>query len=143
MHDGLQVLFLGFYDLRNVLFTIASEVNSGVDLLTIHLNHPCPLSLARNALILKVISAPNFNVDDAIDLNYLWDVWYNFEWPQTTLDRFVEDVECLVAEGFPENSSSLDINQLNSLKDIWSSWLMSLRETLTQPIQMEKVSKNR
>ena len=47
--------------MMNVLTTIASHsVCDGH--MTMHLNHSCPLTFARNVLILKVISANEFNV---------------------------------------------------------------------------------
>ncbi len=135
-------MFLGCYDLRNVLTTIASKVGIGSGHLNIHLNHPCSISLARNMFILKVISAPNFNIDDASDLNYLWDLWYNVQWPRSTLEKFVKDVEKLLEED-PENVPLDYYSQLDSLKNIWGSWLLSLRETLTLPYQMENILKER
>ena len=86
MNDGFQVLFLGCSDLLNALTTIASKVDDGCCLMAIHLSHPSILTFARNVVILKVVSAPLFNVDNANDLSYLWDLWYNVAWPQTTLE---------------------------------------------------------
>ena len=127
--------------MRNALTTIASKVDDGC-YLTIHLNHTSLLTFARNVAILKVISVPLFNVDNADDLSYLWDLWYNASWPQTTLARFVKDVEGLVEEGIPE-LHSLDTIQLCSLKNVWESWLWSLKGTLTQPSQMKNILKDR
>ena len=127
--------------MRNALTTIASKVDDGC-YLTIHLNHTSLLTFARNVAILKVISVPLFNVDNVDDLSYLWDLWYNASWPQTTLARFVKDVESLVEEGIPE-LHSLDTIQLRSLKNVWESWLWSLKGTLTQPSQMKNILKDR
>ena len=67
--------------MMNVLTTIAS--NSVCDgHMTMHLNHSCPLTFARTILILKVISANEFNVVE--DISYLWDLWYNVVWPKST-----------------------------------------------------------
>ena len=142
MNYGFQVLFLGCSDLLNALTTIASKVDDGCCLMTIHLSHPSILTFARNVVILKVVSAPLFNVDNANDLSYLWDLWYNVAWPQTTLERFVKDVEGLVKEGIPE-LHSLDTIQLGRLKNVWESWLLALKGTLTQPSQMKNISKDR
>lgn len=136
-----QILFLGCHDLHNVLLTIASKTtNNGT--LNIHLNHSCPYSLARNALILKVISSPNFNVNCSEDLKYLWDLWYNLEWPQTTFDRFEKDVNELIKTGLPEHNLECDSNQLKDLKDMWRKWLSSLTK-LTKSPEIEKVLKSR
>ena len=37
-----------------------------------HLNYSCPLTVARNVLIVKVISAHDFNVNKVDDFSYLW-----------------------------------------------------------------------
>lgn len=124
-----------------MLQTIASK-SSNDGSLNIHLNHSCPFSLARNVLILKVISATNFNVNCAKDLKYLWDLWYNVEWPKTTLDRFSKDVKELIEIGLPEHNLDFDRKQLEDLKDMWKNWLSSLTK-LTKSSEIEKVLKNR
>ena len=57
-------------------------------------------------------------------------------------NRFVKDVEGLVEEGLPEQHS-LDTIQLGRLKNVWESWLLALKGTLTQPSQMKNISKDR
>ena len=73
----------------------------------------------------------------------LWDLWYNVEWPQNTLERFEKDVKSLIEEELPEQHFHLNKSQLDSLKDVWSSWLFTAGETLTQPLNMENVLKDR
>lgn len=124
-----------------MLNTVASKSNDG--LLTIHLNHPCPLSFARNVLILKVISAPSFDVSNVHDLSYLWDVWYNVTWSKNTLNRFVKDVRDLIMDGLSENCFGLGSKEVDSLKDIYKSWLSSLSKTLTGPSHINKILKSR
>jgi hypothetical protein len=136
-----QILFLNCHDLRNVLQTIASKTSKNGPL-NIHLNHSCPFSLARNVLILKVISATNFNANCAEDFRYLWDIWYNVEWPKKTLDRFCKDVKELIDMGLPEHNLDFDSHQLKDLKDVWGNWLLSLTK-LTKSSEMEKVLRNR
>ena len=128
-----------------MLKTIASKNREDDRLLSIYLNHPCPVNFARNVLILKVISATGFNANNAADLSYLWDLWYNAEWPETTLGRFKKDVEELIEKGLPENCVicfAPDSTQLLKLKNIWSSWLSSLA-SLTKPSQIRKILKER
>ena len=136
-----QILFLNCHDLRNVLQTISSKTSKNGSL-NIHLNHSCPFSLARNVLILKVISTTNFNANCAEDFRYLWDIWYNVEWPTKTLDRFSKDVKELIDMGLPEHNLDFDSHQLNDLKDVWRNWLLSLTK-LTKSSEMEKVLRNR
>ena len=107
------------------------------------MNHPCPLSFARNALILKVISDPNFDVNKQEDVDYLWDVWYNAEWPKSTLDRFVQDVQDLIEKGLPENCNPLQRSQLDNVQHIWRGWLSSLKLIITVPSQKTKILKER
>lgn len=76
------------------------------------------------------------------DLKYLWDLWYNLEWPQTTLDRFEKDVNELIKTGLPEHNLEFDSNQLKDLKDMWRNWLSSLTK-LTKSPEIEKVLKSR
>ena len=142
MHNLFQILFLRCHDLRNVLQTIASK-DSNDNKLSIHINHPCPLSFARNALILKVISDPNFDVNKQEDVDYLWDVWYNAEWPKSTLDRFVQDVQDLIEKGLPENCNPLQRSQLDNVQHIWRGWLSSLKLIITVPSQKTKILKER
>ena len=49
-----------------------------------------PSVVACNITILKIISASNFNPDgdDDKDMAFLWDLWYNTEWPDETKQRF-------------------------------------------------------
>ena len=136
-------MLLGCCDLQNAFATVASKVGSGGGKLNIYLNHPCLVSFARNVLILKVVSDQHFNVDDR-NMDYLWDLWYNVEWPQNTLERFEKDVKSLIEEELPdEQHFHLNKSQLDSLKDVWSSWLFTAGETLTQPLNMENVLKDR
>ena len=53
-----------------------------------HLNDMNPSVVARNITILKIISASDFNPDDDKDMAFLWDLWYNTEWPDETKQRF-------------------------------------------------------
>ena len=124
----------------DALTTIASKTNYDGHL-DVHLNYSCPLTFARTILILKVISANEFNVVE--DISYLWDLWYNVVWPKSTLDRFVMDIKELVYRGPPANCSIIKSDQLGELKDIWTGWLTSLDKHLTEPSQIEKVLKER
>ena len=127
----------------NVLQTIGVKTIKDQHL-CIHLNHSCSLSLARNVLILKVISALDFNVHTPEDLNYLWDLWYNFEWPKSTLKRFTIDVKNLIERGLPEYCGSLKCHQVDELQEIFSGWLSSLTSgKLTELPQMKRLLKER
>jgi len=126
----------------DALTTIASKTNYDGHL-DVHLNYSCPLTFARNVLIVKVISANDFNVNKVDNLSYLWDMWYNAVWPKSTLDRFVMDIKELVYRGPPANCSIIKSDQLGELKDIWTDWLLSVGKQLIEASQIEKVLKER
>jgi hypothetical protein len=54
-----------------------------------HLNDNCPSIVARNIMILKILSAQDFDPNKEEDFSFLWDVWYNTEWPEITRKRFL------------------------------------------------------
>jgi hypothetical protein len=126
----------------NVLTTIASKTNCD-GYLTIHLNHSCPLTFARNVLIVKVISSKDFNVNEDKDMSYLWDLWYNAVWPKSTVDRFVTDVKELVERGLPDLGFAIETKQFDELKNVWKGWLVFLDRSLIHSSQTEKILKER
>ena len=84
-----QILLLRFWDLMNTLETTASD-NKGKHL-HIHLNDVNTKHnavMARNIVMWKIISAKDFNPNNDGDLAFLWDVWYNAEWMESTKKRF-------------------------------------------------------
>lgn len=111
------------------------------------LNHPCQISLARNLLILTVISAPDFNVNNPEDVNYLWDLWYNLKWPETTLKRFVVDVRNLLENTTqPQDcmANAVSVQLKNSIKVILHSWLsLSLSKNLKKTSFLQNILKER
>ena len=128
----------------DALTTIASKTNyDGPIMMDVHLKYSCPLTFARNVLIVKVISTDDFNVNEVDDLSYLWDLWYNVVWPKSTFDRFVKDVKELVDRGLPANCSIIKSDQLGELKDIWTEWLLSAGKQLIEASQIEKVVNER
>ena len=128
----------------DALTTIASKTNyDGPIMMDVHLKYSCPLTFARNVLIVKVISTDDFNVNEVDDLSYLWDLWYNVVWPKSTLDRFVMDVKELLDRGLPNNWFFIKSDQLDELKDVWKGWLLSLDKKLIDSSQIEKVVKVR
>ena len=82
--------------------------------------------MARNIVMLKILSASDFNPDDQEDLSFLWDVWYNAEWPEITRKRFKEALKQLLDGSMPENVVMTNSNQLQSLREVWTSWYSSI-----------------
>ncbi len=97
-----KVLFLSCGDLRN---TFQATTCKNPQKLEIHLNDFHPSVLARNIIILKIVSASDFNPDNNEDLGFLWDVWYNMDWPEETRKRFLSVVKELMNEKLPDNVS--------------------------------------
>ena len=133
-------MFLRCHDLKNVLETIASSKDA--TLMSVHLNHNCMFYFARNILILKVISATEFDVNNIEDISYVWDLWCNVKWPKSTLQRFIEDVENLI-KGLPKNCSGMKACQKEELKATFSDWLETLKTRLTKSLEIEKILKER
>ena len=111
---------MGCGDLRNVLQATKTKDPHNVE---IHLNDCYSSVLARNVIILKIISAHDFNPDNTEDFDFLWDVWYNLDWPEKTRKRFVSVVKELIDEIFPENASIPNKDHLDNFKILWKNWL--------------------
>jgi len=110
----------------------------------IHLNDLNPSVVARNITILKIISAPDFNPEDDEDFAFLWDVWYNLEWPEVTCKRFQGVLKYLLNDLYPENVSVPKTSQAEMLKIVWSSWLSVSSKTESEArVLMEKVGLER
>jgi hypothetical protein len=110
----------------------------------IHLNDLNPSVVARNIIILKIISAPDFNPEDDEDFAFLWDVWYNLEWPEVTRKRFQGILKDLLNGVFPENVSVPKTSQSEILKKVWSAWLsVSSKTEFEAIIFMKKVGLER
>ena len=122
----VQVLFLGCGDPTNPLTTAAA---SSPDVkLNIHINDISMPTIARNILIFKIVFGENFDANNPVDLNYLWDVWYNATWPESTIFRFVDDVKSLMDDPLPANIFIPEIGQTDALKKIFSMWFTCLIE---------------
>ena len=110
--------------MKNVLASVGSRNINHDTILDMHLNTNSQLSLARNILVLKVISSPKFNSLNSEDLNYLWDLWYNASWPQSTVVKFLDDVKELIQLNFPEELLfSLNDKEMSELKSTFNGWL--------------------
>ena len=76
-------------------------------------------------------------------MDYVWDLWYNFQWPKSTLLRFREDVQSLIKQGLPEYCSSLKDRQLEDVLDVLNGWMTILTQKLTNPMEMKNMLKER
>lgn len=124
--------------------TLLASTAENVKQFEIHLNDTNPSILARNILVLKIISAPDFNPEKDEDVYFLWDIWYNATWPETTRKKFLGVLKDLVNGKLPQNVIIPEGSHLQSVKKVWSSWRKTLTEnhlestTLIQKICIER-----
>jgi hypothetical protein len=74
-----QVIFLNCSDLQPVLQTVAGlkkmRQTLNLNQLLLLINDDTALSLARNVLLLSIVSSPEFDPNDVENIQYLWDIW--------------------------------------------------------------------
>ena len=107
--------------MRNALKTAGNGKN--IANLDIHLNDSNPSVVARNILILKIISADGFDIQNEEDISFLWDIWYNAEWPEATRKRFESVIKELLDNNLPDNIVIPKSSYLRTLKTVWSKWI--------------------
>jgi hypothetical protein len=92
-------------------------------------------------MMLKMISAQDFDPEKDEDFNALWDIWYNATWPETTRKRFLGVLKDLMNGKLPQNVIIPDSSHLQSVKKIWSSWRKTLTENRSEStILIQKMS---
>ena len=121
-----QVLFLGCGD---VMKTLEVSTTKHLKNVHIHLNDKNSLVLARNILILKVISDEDFDTAKDDDIAFLWDLWYNLEWPESTEKRFMKAVRELLDGKLPENVVIPNRSHLELLVKVWCGWISLFSKT--------------
>ncbi len=95
----------------------------------IHLNDFSPTVVARNIVILKIVSTFDFNPEGKEDFAFLWDIWYNLEWSEITRKRFQQILKDLLNGSLPINVSFSKTSQFEMLKEVWSTWLLISSES--------------
>ena len=137
-----QVLFLGSGDLRNALL-MASQCSAAYHKLDIHLSDSSDIFTARNYLFIHVILSPEFDSSPgSTDFQYLWDLWYSFQWSEATRKRFVRDVRKLLANQMTNSSvipHGAPFNQ--KLQKVLRSWLNTACNM--SPQQMKTINEKR
>ena len=130
----MQVSFLASGDLRNVFF-MASYCSEAYHELDIHISDSTDIITARNYLITQVIFSGSFDPESLTDCQYLWDMWYGFQWNEVTRKRFVRDVKQLLKNKLSNSSVIPHGAKFNPiLQKILRSWLntvcnMTITET--------------
>ena len=122
----MKLLFLGCGDLMNPLTTATGSCKK-IKNLQIHINDGSLPVIARNILVLKIVSSNKFSPENVRDMEYLWDIWYNRSWLDSTLKRFVEDIKSLLDQPLPDEIIiSNNSSHLFALKEIWTWWLSTV-----------------
>ena len=127
--------------MRNALKTAGNGKN--IANLDIHLNDSNSSVVARNILILKIISADGFDIENEEDISFLWDIWYNAEWPESTRKRFELVLKEILDNNLPDNVIPKS-SSLITLETVWSKWIsiISKRESESN-LFMKKIHKDR
>jgi hypothetical protein len=123
---------------------VAAGNRKNLNSIHLHLNDLNPSIVARNILILKIISAPDFDTNNKEDIAFLWDLWYNAEWPISTRDRFKLVLKKLLDNELPDNVVIHKSNYLITLKTIWATWSSTSSKTKSESdLFMEKIQRER
>ena len=72
--------------------------------------------------MVKIISDKDFNPSEKEDIDFLWDVCYNAEWPEVTKKKFQGVLKDLIDETLPENILIPTNSHLQVLMEVWKSW---------------------
>ena len=131
------MLFLGCGDLRNPFTTaVGCRLDRNLE---IHINDSNVAVIARNILIHRIVSSPKFDPNSEKDLGYLWDVWYNTTWPESTLDRFLQDIKNLLTEPLADNVCIIEgPNKEESWKEVCKNWLTIIETCSVDSLLLER-----
>ena len=81
-------------------------------------------------------------------MDYIWHLWYDATWPETTLKRFIQETKDLLSQPLPHNIFIPESNiYLEGLKALWTGWLemvmkMSIKDVLANRYTTSKVDYN-
>ena len=103
---------------------MASNCTEAYHELDIHMSDTNDRVTARNCLITQVILASSFDPESPSDCQYLWDLWYDFQWTEATRKRFVSDVKKLLKNQLSNPSIiTHGANFDQKLQKILRSWI--------------------
>lgn len=124
--ESLEILLLGSGDVRNLLFTV-SELGQRQEhtipaRVSFHLNDHDSSILARDAIILEV--ARSINPDSELDMDFLWNLWYNLALSSEELKRLQAILENLSSTKYVSNVLKFGSKDVfTECLQIWSDWL--------------------
>jgi len=124
----LDLLLLACGDLRNTLSTV-SELSLRTSLhrprsVHFHLNDYDPSIVARNAIIIEIVT--QINPDVPGDVDFLWDVWYNMTLSEPHHDRLRQVISSLAERKFDGDDGVFNFQNTKSQQechDIWKDWM--------------------
>ena len=73
---------------------------------------------------------------------FLWNVWYNVEWPESTRAKFQHILKDLLDEKMP-NVHVHESSQLQSLKKVWEMWYSISADTKPDSKLLKKTLEER
>lgn len=79
-------------DMRSALLTVA-KLPASVEMLEIHMSSSVIILMARNLLLTHVMLSSNFDPACHEDMDYLWSIWYSYQWSEAIRNRFVSDLK--------------------------------------------------
>lgn len=124
--DSLEILLLGSGDVRNLLFTVSELSQRQCDTilasLSFHLNDHDPSILARDAIILEV--ALSINPDSELDVEFLWNLWYDLALSGEESKRLQAILENLTSPKYASNVLQFGSKDaFTECLQIWNDWL--------------------
>ena len=124
--DILEILLLGSGDVRNLLFTVSELSQRQRDTipasLSFHLNDHDPSILARDFIILEIVLSTN--PDSELDVEFLWNLWYNLALSGEELKRLQAILKKLTTPKYASNVMQFGSEDVfTECVRIWEDWL--------------------
>ena len=121
----LKILLLGCGDVRNLFSTVSELSQRQHDMipasLSFHLNDHDPSILARDTIILEI--ALSINPDSDLDMEFLWNLWYNVALSGEELKRLQAILENLTSPKYVSNVLKFGSKDVFAeCLQIWSAW---------------------
>lgn len=112
-----------------------SSLNTQHKVESITLTDESTLVFSRNVFLARVICCEAFDPSNQNDIEYLWDICYNMEWPEKTLKRFLQDLQTFDEKSLTSSITIPSSDDKITLKKVWDFWKLS-SETNPSSIQI-------
>jgi hypothetical protein len=108
-----------------------AKLKDGYKTLNIHFCDDSESMIARNILMIHLVFSDGFNPANPTDLQYIWDVWYSLQWNEATKERFIKDVQQVMAGHWAASKIViLNPKDVGQLKKICRFWLDTLSSSM-------------